>query len=326
MSSIEKAMNKLAQAASPVVAGEQPFTRQEHTPTGQSAEAVLVGTDAMERPMQQRTKRTITLDLERLRQRGLLVPDTQRSRIREEYRHIKRPLLMNAAGKGATVAEYANVIMVTSANPGEGKTFTASNLALSIATERDRTVLLVDADLVRPSVNKLFDFEADLGLVDYLIEDDLKLSDVLLKTNIPSLTILPAGSSHHLSTELLGSGNMRALVQEMSKRYSDRIVIFDTPPLLATSEASILASLVGQVVMVVESEKTRQSQVKEALALVDSNTIVGFVLNKTRGPLTDYYYGYGSGYGYGYGSGYGYGYGYGSGSGPGSGYGYSSQR
>ena len=306
MNSIEKAMNKLASTAVPAVSVEPPFTRQEHDLAGLAATTTaFTGADAVERPMQ-RTKRTITLELERLRQRGLLVPDTQRSRIREEYRHIKRPLLMNAAGKGATVAEYANVIMVTSANPGEGKTFTASNLALSIATERDQTVLLVDADLVRPSVNKLFDFEAEMGLVDYLIEDSLKLSEVLLKTNIPSLTILPAGSSHHLSTELLGSGNMRVLVQEMSKRYSDRIVIFDSPPLLATSEASILAGLVGQVVMVVEAEKTRQSQVKEALALLDANTIVGFVLNKTRGPLADYYYGYGYGYGYGQG-GYGQG-------------------
>ena len=305
MNSIEKAMNKLVPPAGLAVSAEPPFTRREHDLAGLAATAALTSIDTVE-PPKQCTKRTITLNLERLCQCGLLVPDTQRSHIREEYRHIKRPLLMNAAGKGATVAEYANVIMVTSPNPGEGKTFTASNLALSIATERDRTVLLVDADLVRPSVNKLFDFEAEIGLVDYLIEDNLQLSEVLLKTNIPSLTILPAGSSHHLSTELLASGNMRALVQEMSKRYSDRIVIFDSPPLLATSEASILASLVGQVVMVVEAEKTRQSQVKEVLALLDANTIVGFVLNKSRGPLADYYYGYGYSQG-GYGqSSYGY--------------------
>jgi receptor protein-tyrosine kinase len=188
-------------------------------------------------------------------------------------------------------------------------------------------VLLVDADLVRPSVARLFGFEADIGLVDFLIEDDLDLTDVLLETNIPSLTILPAGSSHHLSTELLGSRNMRALLQDMSKRYPERIVIFDSPPLLATSEASILAGLVGQVVMVVEAEKTRQSQVKEAVALVNPDTIIGFVLNKVHKPFTDYYYGYG--YGYGYGHGYGYGYsGYGSRSGgssggsSGGGYGY----
>jgi protein-tyrosine kinase len=310
MNIIEKAMNKLAQAGPPLQPSREAEMAAPVGPAyaGQATGAVQSDPDAVVNPME-RTKRAITLDLERIRQYGMLVPDTHRSRIREEYRHIKRPLLMNAAGKGATLPEYGNVIMVTSANPGEGKTFTASNLALSIATERDRTVLLVDADLVRPSVNKLFGFEAELGLVDFLIEDHLELSDVLIKTDIPSLTILPAGNSHHLSTELLASENMRVLVQGLSERYADRIVIFDSPPLLATSEASVLASLVGQVVMVVEAEKTRQSQVKEALALLNSSMIVGFVLNKMRRPFTDYYYGYGYGYGYG---GYGYGYGYGS--------------
>jgi len=264
-----------------------------------------------------RAKNTIALDLDLIRQLGMLVPDSRRSRIKEEYRHIKRPLLMNASGKGATVTEYSNLIMVTSSRPGEGKTFTACNLAMSIATEPDRTVLLVDADVVKPSLSKLFDLDSRVGLVDFLVEDNLDLSDVLIETNIPSLTILPAGNTHHLSTELLASKNMRQLAHEMSKRYPDRIVIFDSPPLLATSEASVLASLAGQVVMVVEAEKTRQAMVKEALALLNPNAIMGFVLNKTRsGRSLDYgSYGYdydGYGYGYGYGSyGYGYGYGYG---------------
>ncbi len=326
MNIIEKAMNKLTPTTHPPqpAMAEDGTAPLDQTVAERAVELVNFSPDALANTAEQRTKRAITLDLEQIRQRGMLIPDTHRSRIKEEYRHIKRPLLMNAAGKGATLSEYANLIMVTSANPGEGKTFTASNLALSIATERDRTVLLVDADLVRPSVDKLFGFEADVGLVDFLIEDELELSDVLLETNIPSLTILPAGNSHHLSTELLASKNMRTLAQNMSKRYPDRIVIFDSPPLLATSEASILASLVGQVIMVVEAEKTRQSQVKEALTLLDPNTIIGFVLNKTHRPFADYYYGYGDGYGgsYGYGYGDGYGYGYGDGDGDGDGYGY----
>ena len=181
MNIIEKAMNKLAQAGPP----PQPSREAEiaapsdQTYAGQATEAVQSDPDAGVNPME-RTKRAITLELERIRQHGMLVPDTQRSRIKEEYRHIKRPLLMNAAGKGATLLEYGNLIMVTSANPGEGKTFTASNLALSIAAERDRTVLLVDADLVRPSLDKLFGFEADVGLVDFLIEDHLEQAVVIL--------------------------------------------------------------------------------------------------------------------------------------------------
>ncbi len=246
-------------------------------------------------PAAKRTQRSVMLDLERIRAAKLLVPDTQRSRIKEEYRHIKRPLLMNVDGKGATISMHANLIAVTSARPGEGKTFTACNLALSIATERNRTVLLVDADVLRPSVTKVLGFEAEYGLVDFLIDDQLDLADVLVNTSIPSLTVLPTGSKHHLSAELLAGDNMRRLTAEMSQRYPDRIIIFDSPPLLATTEASILVSLMGQVVMVVEAERTPQSQVKEALAMLDPNQIVGFVLNKTRDVFTSNY-----GYGYGY--------------------------
>jgi receptor protein-tyrosine kinase len=118
---------------------------------------------------------------------------------------------------------------------------------------------------------------------------------VLVDTNVPSLTVLPAGSQHHLSTELLAGENMRRLAMEMSGRYPDRVVIFDSPPLLATTEASVLARLMGQVVMVVEAGRTQQSQVKAALALLDPNQSVGFVLNKTRGFLGQEYYGYGYG-------------------------------
>ncbi|MGB5064986.1 MAG: XrtA-associated tyrosine autokinase [Candidatus Competibacter sp.] len=244
-----------------------------------------------------RTQRSVMLDFQRIQAAGLLVPDSHRSRIKEEYRHIKRPLLMNIDGKGAMVTEHASLIVVTSTRPGEGKTFTACNLALSIATERNRTVLLVDADIIKPNVAKMLGFEAERGLVDFLVDDQLDLADVLVDTNVPSLTILPAGSRHHLSTELLAGENMRRLVTEMSRRYPDRVVIFDSPPLLATTEASVVARLMGQVVMVVEAERTQQSQVKEALALLDPNQIVGFVLNKTRGFLGLDYYGYGYGMG-----------------------------
>lgn len=248
-----------------------------------------------------RTQRSVTLDFERIRAAGLLVPDTRRSRIKEEYRHIKRPLLMNIDGKGATTAERANLIVVTSARPGEGKTFTACNLALSIATERNRTVLLVDADVLKPSVAKTLGFEAEHGLVDFLIDDQLELADVLVSTSMPSLTILPAGSTHHLSAELLAGDNMRRLTVEMSRRYPDRIVIFDSPPLLATTEAGILANLMGQVVMVVAAEQTLRSQVKAALSMLDPNQIIGFVLNKTRDAIVPNYYGQDYGYRYAYG-------------------------
>jgi protein-tyrosine kinase len=137
--------------------------------------------------------------------------------------------------------------------------------------------------------------------VDYLVDDQLELADVLVDTNVPSLILLPAGSQYHLSAELLAGERMRKLATEMSDRYPDRIVIFDSPPLLMTTEASILASLMGQVLVVVEAERTPQSQVKAALDLLDSNRqIVGFVLNKSRAFFGADSYGYGYGYGYGH--------------------------
>lgn len=249
-----------------------------------------------------RTQRSVILDFERIRAAGFLAPDTQRSRIKEEYRHIKRPLLLNADGRGAMTVEHPNLIMVTSARPGEGKTFTACNLALSIASERNRTVLLVDADVLKPAMDRTLGFEAEMGLVDYLVDDQMELADVLVDTNVPSLTLLPAGSPYHLSAELLAGERMRKLAAELSSRYADRIVIFDSPPLLMTTEASILASLMGQVLVVVEAERTPQSQVKAALDLLDSNRqIVGFVLNKFHSFFgADSYGGYGYGYGYGH--------------------------
>ncbi|CDH46813.1 XrtA-associated tyrosine autokinase [Candidatus Contendibacter odensensis] len=295
MDSIEKAMlgRSHAPSAPPVVVPKIEENAIERA-IGRAAVAPVAAPVAPKR-----TQRSVTLNMEWISAAGMLVPDTRRSRIKEEYRHVKRPLLMNIDGKGASTVEHANLIMVTSARPGEGKTFTACNLALSIAAERDRTVLLVDADVVKPSVARVLGFEAALGLVDFLIDDQLDLADVLLDTNVPSLTILPAGSKHHLSTELLASENMLKLATEMSSRYPDRIIIFDSPPLLATTEASVLASLMGQVIMVVSAGRTQQSHVKEALALLNPNQIVGFVLNKARGTLGSDYYSYGYGYGYG---------------------------
>lgn len=240
-------------------------------------------------------RRRITIDEEMLRRAGMVVPDERRSRIKEQYRHIKRPLLMNAAGKGSTIIEHGNLLMVTSCRPKEGKTFTAINLALSMASERDKSVLLVDADIVRPRVADFFGFERGPGLVEYLVEGNLKLADVLVATDLANLTILPAGYSHHLSTELLASRAMAQLADEISRRYPDRIVVMDAPPLLVASEAAVLATLAGQILMVVEAGRTRQAQVKEALSLLAEDKVVGFVLNKHRksfGADNYYYYTY----------------------------------
>lgn len=237
-------------------------------------------------------KRSISFNHQRLRQMGMIVPDRSRSRIKEEYRDIKRSLLQKASRIDDYKNKYANLIMVTSSLPGEGKTFTATNLALSIASERDRTVLLVDADILKASLSEFFNIHSGPGLVDFLFEGNIPLSEVLVSTDIPSLAILPAGDTHHLSTELLSSMNMRLFAQELSERYSDRIIIFDSPPLLHTTESRVLAHLMGQIVMVVEAEKTPKSSVQDAFSLLDDlneNINVGVVFNKTRSETKPYY-------------------------------------
>jgi receptor protein-tyrosine kinase len=186
--------------------------------------------------------------------------------------------------------------MLTSSLPGEGKTYCAINLAMSIAMELDHTVLLVDADVARPSVLRTLGLPAQRGLMDLLVDDKLDVSDVLLRTNVDTLAILSAGTSTPRATELLASSTMANLVHEIANRYPDRIVIFDSPPLLLTSEARALASHMGQIVVVVEAQKTTQHALGEALRQLDGHPNVNLIYNKTRDipgieETYDYHYG-----------------------------------
>ena len=236
------------------------------------------------------------LNLDALRERNIITPHGENTRSAEEFRMIKRPLLDNAFDPDIA---NGNLIMVTSSLPGEGKTFCAINLAMSMAMEVNRTLLLVDADVSKPSILRQLGISADRGLLDLLQDSSLNLSDVLIKTSIDNLTLLPSGRHHRKATELLASEAMAGLLKEMAERYSDRIILFDSPPLLVTTEASVLASHMGQIVMVVEAQKTPQPAVKEALSLIDSCDVVGVLLNKTTSVPGGGYYGYGYGYGYG---------------------------
>ncbi len=243
--------------------------------------------------------RTVHIDLAMLAAKGMVTPEQPRSSIAEEFRVIKRPLLRNATDAGPARIENANLIMVTSALPGEGKTFSAINLAISMAMELDYTVLLVDADVSRPSVFRQLGLPPERGLMDVLAGEVTDLSEVLLRTNIEKLSILPAGMPHQRATELLASENMNRLLKQIASRYSDRIVVFDSPPLLVTTESRVLATHMGQVVVVVESERTTHSSVKQALATIESCPIKLMMLNKSRHSGPGSYYGYGYGYGYG---------------------------
>lgn len=222
------------------------------------------------------------------------VSNVGRHTINEEYRAIKRKVLSNAFGPLSKTLNNANIVMVSSPNPNEGKTFTAINLALSIALEQDKTVLLVDADVLRPSVMKTINQPFENGLMEYLLGEVDDLSEVIHHTSLDTLRIIPAGKSHHLSTELLASEKMLDSVSEFAHRYPDRVVIIDSPPLLGINETAILANLAGQAVVVVQEGKTSLTRLSQAVDLLHPDMAKGFVINKAKRSTSE-----GSGY-YGY--------------------------
>jgi len=239
--------------------------------------------------------RSIEIDFSRLGALGFITPSLPRSQIADEFRVIKRPILRSALDGAGRSTRSRNLIMVTSALPREGKTFTAINLALSLATEVDKTVLLIDGDVAHPMFTELLGVPREPGLLDLLRRDDLDVADALVRTNIEKLTVLSAGSTQGFATELLASEQMASLLRTLAARYPDRIIIFDSPPLLVTTEARVLASHMGQIVMVVAADATTQHAVSQALATIESCDIVMMMLNKARDTDVGRYYGY---YGY----------------------------
>ncbi len=223
--------------------------------------------------------RLVELDLDRLASQGYLTPHLANRALAEELRIIKMQLIKNVEAAAARGLRR-NLILVTSSVPGEGKTFFSMNLAMSLAMEVDYHALLVDADVLRPSVLSRFGIDTELGLLDLATRSDLDVSDVLLRTNVPKLTLLPAGTPNHKSPELLSSVYMDSLLTELSERYSDRLVIFDAPPILVASGARHLASAVGQVVMIVQADSTDSNTVSQAFAAVESCPLVSCVLNR----------------------------------------------
>lgn len=240
--------------------------------------------------------RHVSLDLARLRTMGFVTPDNPTSRIADEFRVIKRPIIRNAFGHGDTLIKHGNLVMVTSALPGEGKTFTSVNLALSLAMEFNTTVLLVDGDVAHPTLPSLLGIPGEPGLLE-LLTGSISVPDALLKTDVERLSIIPAGSRHRRANELLASAQMASVLHELSTRYSDRIVVFDSPPLLATTEARVMAAHMGQVVMVVAADSTSQHAVTTALSTIDSCEVVLMMLNKssTTAGVGAYYGYYGNG-------------------------------
>jgi protein-tyrosine kinase len=239
----------------------------------------------------------LKFNLETLSAAGIVSPNEHAPYLSDEFRRIKRPLLNNAFGPSSELVDGGNVIMVTSSLPGEGKSFSAVNLALSIALEKDFTVLLIDADVAMSKITRMFGLENFPGLTDKLENTELDLAELLIKTDFPGLSIIPAGKRTTLATELLASNVMKDLINEIANRYSNRIIIFDSPPLLATPESSVLAEQMGQIVMVVEANKTPQSAVLDSISLLNKDKAISLILNKTSKGFGYHQYGNYSSYG-----------------------------
>ena len=240
----------------------------------------------------------IEINRDELRRAGLLAPESQEWRILEEYRQIKRPLLAKAAGRMGSPIPRGNLIAVTSAVPGEGKTFTCINLSISIAREKDWHVLLVDADVAKPHVTRLFGLEAEPGLLDCLRDPSVTMERCTIATDIPGLAILPAGRKDDYADELLASERMDQFMQHAAAADTRRLVLFDTSPLLATTQSAVVAAQVAQIVMVIKAGSTLQEQVRHAIGKLNPEKAIGLVLNQSQHGADRLAYGGQYGYGY----------------------------
>jgi protein-tyrosine kinase len=236
----------------------------------------------------------VVFDRGRLASFGIQLPSSERSRTVEEFRLVKRNLMAAWSAAAAGDQRPSRLIMVTSARPGEGKTFTALNLALAFATERDVKALLVDVDTQHSTLGTILGLRGRNGIVE-LLAADLDLSDVLVRTNIPNLLILPPGKGGPHVPELFSSNQMVSLMDELTRRFPDRFIILDTPPCMASSDAAALAPLVGQIVFVVEAHRTQQDEIEAGLGMLSSCPRISLLLNKSE--LASAHFG---SYGYGY--------------------------
>jgi exopolysaccharide/PEP-CTERM locus tyrosine autokinase len=308
MSLVERALQKL-QSSRPAAQAEPAW----QAPAKESQPAARVPAPSPERPatgsprpepatpslpdFRANGAKLLHIDREQLRSLSMIPPAAQERELSNQFRSIKRPIIDRALEMSQD-EPFARTVMVASALPGDGKTFTCLNLALSLALEKDLHVLLVDADAPKPHLSKTFDMQRSLGLLDVLADPERPIESVIVPTDIPRLDFLPAGTTSETATELLASERMRTVVQRLTSLYRHGIILFDSPPILLTNESRTLGALLGQIVLVVKAGITPQQAVKDAVGMLGEDRRISLVLNNADlGGAMGYYYGYGYGYG-----------------------------
>ena len=319
MSTIEKAAARLVRKPVNRQKSAEPKLDQAEQPADEQVEQIVVA-DAAEAQSQQlkanahlverrATPRTsqddveyassCELDFPWLAENGFLVPGHKNAEQSHEFRRIKRPLLLNLQpGVQENLDKPTNVIFVTSALPAEGKTYVSINLALSLAAELDRSVLLMDGDVAKRDLSRWMGIIDEPGLTDVLMNGDANGEKAIIDTNVDRLTVMSSGKRQENLDELFASNVMSTMLANLASQDPNRIIVVDGPPLIATTEAAVLAGLMGQTVVVVEAEKTPQRALEQAVERLQGCQLVSMVLNKVASSA-------GSGYGYGYGYGYG---------------------
>lgn len=230
-------------------------------------------------PIRRSPTRFAAVDRDLLADTGMLVPGGAVTPLAEEFRLVKRQVLSTSRRVEKRDPDAARMMLVCSGQPGDGKTFCAINLALSLAAERDLEVLLVDADFPKPDVLDRLGISSGLGLLDALADPNVAVEDYVVRTDIPQLSVLPAGTRSHADTELLSSDRARVVLDQLLRADSTRIILFDSPPALAASPASVLAAHVGQIVLVVRADRSTETDLRESVALLDGCDEIQLLLN-----------------------------------------------
>jgi protein-tyrosine kinase len=285
MSLVEQAIAKLRKSGRVIASDSVPVTTAKAAPAERRDELEETSPDIA----------ALIVDNAALRASGYLPEEGQERRFAEYYRHIKRPLLEKAmSARAAGDDPSARVIMVTSALPGEGKSFTSVNLAFSMARERDISLLLIDADVLKPRVSELFGVRQEPGLMDALLDESLRVETLVMPTTVAGLSILPAGRSGDGTAELLSSNRMRQILAQLMARDPRRVLLVDSPPILITSEGKLLTKIAGQIVLVVRGGQTSMHAVREVVSSFGRMPLGGIVINEGRMTLTEGFYGYGN--------------------------------